>query len=196
MRTWVLLLNVHHIACDGWSIEILEREIGDALCSAFLAGKPADATCSSGSVNMSTTWPGSMRHVDDATYGRVQGRLLEGRRSKAPLRCTVCRWTGLVHRSRRTRAARYAARMTASWLRTRHRHSARSVGRPCSCICMRRWRRCLGIYSNERDIVVGFPVAGRRTPRSRRNRRSLRQYAPAAFTRLEDDLSFSDLLDA
>ncbi|MCQ8242265.1 amino acid adenylation domain-containing protein [Rhizosaccharibacter radicis] len=38
-RRSVLLLTLHHIAGDGWSMEVLARELG-AACSAFAAGKP------------------------------------------------------------------------------------------------------------------------------------------------------------
>jgi amino acid adenylation domain-containing protein len=38
-REWLLLLTLHHIVSDGWSIGILVKELGDAYRS-FLAGQP------------------------------------------------------------------------------------------------------------------------------------------------------------
>src|SRR5262245_2124592 len=37
---WTLLLNVHHIAADGWSVGIVQREVG-ALYAAYAAGRPS-----------------------------------------------------------------------------------------------------------------------------------------------------------
>src|SRR5262245_10386775 len=37
---WTLLLNLHHIVADGWSVGIVQREMG-ALYGAYAAGRPS-----------------------------------------------------------------------------------------------------------------------------------------------------------
>ncbi len=62
----VLLLGVHHIAFDGWSLDVLRRELG-ALYTAFAAGKPSPLA------------PLPVRYADYAVWQRqwLQGGVLE-----------------------------------------------------------------------------------------------------------------------
>jgi amino acid adenylation domain-containing protein len=62
----VLLLGVHHIAFDGWSLDVLRRELG-ALYTAFAAGKPSPLA------------PLPVRYADYAVWQRqwLQGEVLE-----------------------------------------------------------------------------------------------------------------------
>ena len=104
-REHVLLVAMHHIVSDGWSLGVLVREVA-ALYAAFLEDRPSPlpelpvqyadfavvaaetgspARCSSGSWPIGASgWPGSLRFSTCRPIGR-------GRRSGAPAALCV-RW--------------------------------------------------------------------------------------------------------
>ncbi|MEH2042437.1 amino acid adenylation domain-containing protein [Nostoc sp.] len=68
-QEYLLLLVIHHIVCDGWSIQILNQELA-ALYAAFSAGKPS---------------PLSELPIQYADYSIWQRQWLQGEREKIQL---------------------------------------------------------------------------------------------------------------
>ena len=186
---WVLILNVHHIACDGWSIELLEREIS-ALYAAAVAKEAWPAPLSRVEYADYVAW--NKDFSDDAAW-RAQlpywVKTLEGMPSQhgVPLdkpRASVPSYRGGT--IRRT--------MSAAWLQQALAH-CQDTGATLFMFLHAALAAVLCVYSNERDIVMGFPVAGR-NHRDIENTVGLFVNTLVLRSRLENNPSFADMLAA
>lgn len=154
-RATVFVINVHHIACDGWSIGILTREISAAYAES-VAGR-------------TTEWTDPLQYVDYAEWQRTRSddtalmaqldacvRRLDGLPQLHSLPLDKPRPAVQTYTGRRVRRSIAGEALRA----IRTRCEARDVS--LFCFMHMAFSSLVALYSNERDIVVGFPVAGRR----------------------------------
>jgi amino acid adenylation domain-containing protein len=150
-----LLFVMHHIAADGWSIELLTKEFAHAY-SAYTQGRTP----------VSQDIP--IRYLDYACWQRscFQGELKEQqlsfwrqRLAGAPSVHTLP--LDRVHRPLEVRSAkrhqqRFEKALTADIRRICQQHDVTLFMFLHTAFCV-----LLGRYSNARDVVVGSPIAGR-----------------------------------
>ncbi|HEX8696157.1 MAG TPA: amino acid adenylation domain-containing protein, partial [Longimicrobium sp.] len=151
----VLLFTMHHIASDGWSMEILQREV-TALYGAYLRGEDARLP----------DLP-----VQYADYAVWQRRWLEGEVLDRQVAYWRRRLAGApavlelpVDRPRPAVAdARGASRGFAlsPELSRALRELGRREGATLYMTLLAAWQALLGRYGGQADVVVGTPVAGR-----------------------------------
>ncbi len=154
----VLMLALHHICSDGWSMVVLVRELG-ALYRAFLAGEPSPlpalpiqygdfaawqrATLQGEALAAELDWwrrrlaggPPPLRLPADRRRSAVAGFQIAGVEAEIP--AAVVR--GLQALSRRGSASLYITLLAA-------------------------WKGLLARLTGERDVVVGAPTANRTRP--------------------------------
>ncbi|TXH68189.1 MAG: amino acid adenylation domain-containing protein, partial [Lysobacteraceae bacterium] len=186
---WALVLNVHHIASDGWSIGILERDIS-AFYTAFSSGDAVTPPATPIQYVDYVAWSGG--HAQGAS-GQSQLAYWKSNLEGLPAlhglpldkpRPPVQVYTGAT--IRRT--------MPMSWLHTAQTF-CQARGATLFMHLHAALATVLGIYANEKDIVVGFPVSGRQREELETvvglfvNTLVLRVF-------LKDDMSFSDVLSA
>ncbi|HEX8274758.1 MAG TPA: amino acid adenylation domain-containing protein [Longimicrobiaceae bacterium] len=152
---FALLLNTHHVVSDGWSMEVLVRELS-ALYAAFREGRPSPLA------------PLPVQYADFAAWQRawLEGPVLErqlawwrGRLAGAPpvLDLPVDR--------PRPRIPGDAA--GTRWLALPDevgaalRALSRREGTTLFMTLLAAWQALLGRYAGRDDVVVGAPVAGR-----------------------------------
>ncbi|MFE2723395.1 amino acid adenylation domain-containing protein [Kitasatospora sp. NPDC059327] len=153
-REHVLLLTVHHIACDGWSEDLLVRELAERYDDA-VAGRPA------------RTPELAVQYADYAVWQRE--RLSDG-----ALRRRLDHWTerlaGLAPLELPTDRPRPPVRDAAGALvplavpadtAGRLTALAREQGATPFMALLAAHAVLLGRWSGQRDIAVGSPVAGR-----------------------------------
>jgi amino acid adenylation domain-containing protein len=152
----ILLLTVHHIAADGWSMGVLTRELA-GLYAAFLAGRPSPLPAL------------PVQYADFARWQRdwLQGEVLEaqlawwrGRLGGAPppLELPTDRPRPAVQTFRG--AARQLALPAA--LAAGLRSLARREGASLFMVLLAAFQALLHRWSGQDDILVGAPIAGRR----------------------------------
>ncbi|HST60772.1 MAG TPA: condensation domain-containing protein, partial [Longimicrobium sp.] len=151
----VLLLDMHHIASDGWSLNVLFRELG-ALYTAYRQGGESPLA------------PLEVQYADYAVWqrARLQGEALErqlawwrGRLAGAPavLELPTDRPRPAVQTYR---GAREAATLPMELLE-RLRGLARDENATPFMVLLAAFQVLLGKYAGTEDVVVGTPVAGR-----------------------------------
>jgi len=151
----ILLLCTHHIVSDAWSAGILFREL-EALYNAFSTGKPSPLK------------PLPIQYADYAEWQRnwLQGEALESQLSywKNQLQGV----TGIVDLpTDRPRAAgqpsrgAYKVHTLSSNLSSRLAELSRREGATLFMTLLAAFQTLLWRYSNQQDIVVGSPIAGR-----------------------------------
>ncbi|HDS1512136.1 amino acid adenylation domain-containing protein [Stenotrophomonas maltophilia] len=150
----IFVMNVHHIACDGWSIEILKREISEryaGMTGAGQAGRPLP-----------------LQYVDYCQWQRSH----QSERSVAD---HLAYWLGKLEGLPQLHGLpldrpRPAVQTYAGRQVYRHigRESLRAIRARCqaqdatlAAFMHMALAALVGLYSAERDIVIGFPVAGR-----------------------------------
>lgn len=184
----VFLMNVHHIACDGWSIEILKREISRAY-SAISGGRLVDRTPPVQYADY-TEWERA-RSDDPARAAQLAYwlRKLDGlpQLHGLPLdkpRPTLQTFTG---RQLRRTIAGHALQAIRDRCQAREATLFMFMHMAFSAL--------VALYSAERDIVIGFPVAGRR---HRDADATVGLFVNTAILRSQFDgtASFNALLDA
>ena len=158
----ILLLTMHHIASDGWSVGLLVRELG-TLYQAFLEGKPSRLP----------ELP--IQYVDYAVWQRewLQGEVLEGQLDywRKQLEGTPALLELPTDRSRpavqRFRGALMPGELPRS-LSVALRELSRREGATLFMTLLASFQTLLHRYTGADDIVVGSPIAGRnRTELSR-----------------------------
>ncbi len=187
--TWLLVLNLHHIAGDGASIDILEREIG-ALYAAFVAGGTDPLPPPALQYVDYVAW--SRQHADDAVpqaqidYWTTR---LNGLPASHGLPLDRPRPPVQVYSGASVRRI-----MPASWLQGAQA-LCRNSGTTLFMYLHAALSTVIAIYSGEKDIVVSFPVGGRQ--------RKPLETVVGLFVNtlvlrisLEDGMSFSDVLSA
>ncbi|MFP2934356.1 condensation domain-containing protein, partial [Pyxidicoccus sp. 3LG] len=152
----VLLLNMHHIVSDGWSMDVLVREVA-ALYEAFSAGQPSPLP----------ELP--VQYADYSVWQRgwLQGDVLE----------TQLAWwrrqlegapAALELPTDRPRPANQSFRGATTRVQL-----SRSVSEALKALCQEEgvtpfmgllatWQLLLSRYSGQDDVLVGSPIAGRR----------------------------------
>ncbi|WP_257168771.1 non-ribosomal peptide synthetase [Bradyrhizobium sp. SRS-191] len=156
MREHVLLLAMHHIVSDAWSIEVLIGEI-TAFYRAFCSGEAAPLN------------PLPVQYADYALWQRgwLTGEVLEGqlqywtrRLSGAPpqLELPISRSRSAVAASTGESYAFTLSEKVTSQLRA----LARGESATLFMVLLAAFQLLLSRYSGQNDVVVGSPVAGRR----------------------------------
>jgi amino acid adenylation domain-containing protein len=151
----VLLMNMHHVVSDGWSMGVIFRELG-ALYGAFTAGEASPLP------------ELAVQYADFAAWQRtqLQGAALDGQIAfwkdalgGAPAllelptdrpRPAVQSYRGAVERVRMPRP-----------LLDRLEALARAEGATTYMVMLAAWQVLLGKYAGTDDVVVGSPIAGR-----------------------------------
>ena len=151
----VLLLGVHHIVSDGWSMDILLRELA-ALYGAFAAGRPSPLP----------ELP--VQYADFAVWQRewLQGAVLERRLeywrtqlegAPAVLELPTDRPRPAVQSYEGGRESLVLPRSLAEELKVLSRQEGGSL----FMVLLAAFQALLSRYTGQQDIVVGSPIAGR-----------------------------------
>ncbi|TSC19392.1 condensation domain-containing protein, partial [Corallococcus sp. Z5C101001] len=154
-REHVLVVTMHHIVSDGWSLGVLVREVG-ALYAAFVQGQPS---------------PLPELPVQYADYAAWQRGWLQG----ATLQREVDYWKRKLSGAppvlelptdRPRPAVRTTAGATLPFLWPRElaqelRGLAQREGASLYMVLLAGWQVLLSRYSGQEDISVGSPIAGR-----------------------------------
>jgi amino acid adenylation domain-containing protein len=183
----VLLVCVHHIVSDGWSMEVLFRELG-ALYEAFAAGR-------------SSPLPEMAVHYADFTLwqrDRLRGETLD-RQMEYWLERLAGAPSVLELPTDRPRPAAQSYRgavvpfsLDAEATRALHR-VARGEGATLFMTLLAAFQVLLARYSGQEDVVVGTPIAGR-TRRETEGVVGLFINTLALRVDLSGDPSFAELL--
>jgi acyl carrier protein len=154
-ETHVLLVSMHHIVSDGWSMGVLTREVA-TLYDAFAAGRAS---------------PLPALEVQYADYALWQRAWLEGETLERQLGYWRDRLAGapaaLELPTDRPRPAQASFRGAALPLRlppqltTRLQALARARGATLFMVLLAGFQAVLSRWSGQDDIVVGTPIAGR-----------------------------------
>ncbi|WP_163997847.1 non-ribosomal peptide synthetase, partial [Pyxidicoccus caerfyrddinensis] len=150
----LLLLNVHHLVSDAWSLGVLVRELG-ALYPALAEGRASPLP------------PLPMQYADYAAWQRgwLQGEVLESRLAWWRDRLDADAVLELpTDRPRTPEASTRGARQTVVLplaLLDSLRTLARSEGCTLFSLLLAAYGVLLSRYSGQPDVVVGTPVAGR-----------------------------------
>ena len=174
----MLLLLLHHIAGDGWSLAPLWRDLAAGLWRARSKAAPALAPLPVQYADY-TLWQHQVlgRRATRTAPWRGSSRSGPRRSRTCPIRSS-CRPTGRGLRCRAIAAAmcRCASMPTCTALCSSSRATAR---RACSWCCRRRLRRCYAAWRGT-DIADRQPDRGPHRRGARRSGRLLRQHAGAA----------------
>ena len=151
----VLLLTVHHIASDGWSGDIFIREIA-ALYRAYEAGEPSPLT----------ELP--VQYGDYAVWQRewlnglvLQEQLNYWKEQLASAPAVMELPADRVRRGVQSHRGGSEHMELSSELRARLEELSRHEGVTLFMTLLAAWQMLLHRYTNQQDIVVGTPIAGR-----------------------------------
>ncbi|HKH45576.1 MAG TPA: amino acid adenylation domain-containing protein, partial [Thermoanaerobaculia bacterium] len=151
----VVLLNMHHIASDGWSMGVLLRELG-ALYEACRAGRESPLA------------PLPVQYADYAQWQRrwLQGEVLENqldywRRHLAGLPQVHALPLDKPRPARQGFDGGHHIQRLPRTLKDRLELSCQRAGVTLFMILEAAFAVLLGRYSQESDVVVGSPIAGR-----------------------------------
>ncbi|NPC76705.1 non-ribosomal peptide synthase/polyketide synthase, partial [Pyxidicoccus fallax] len=153
-REHLLLLNVHHIVSDGWTMGVLVKELG-ALYPALAAGRPSPLP------------PLPMQYADFAGWQRdaLKGETLDAQLGWWRQRLDANAVLELpTDKPRPAVAGTDGARLTVVLppaLLQSLKDLARREGRTLFTVLMSAYAALLSRYSRQDDVVVGTPVAGR-----------------------------------
>ena len=153
--THVLQLTLHHIISDGWSTQVLLRELG-GLYEAFCAGRPSPLA----------ELP--IQYADFAAWQRewLQGEVLETQlgyweeQLKGAPALLELPTKGPRPALQSHRGATETAVFPRSLL-TRLKALSRAEGASLFMTLLAAYQTLLGRYSGQEDILVGSPIAGR-----------------------------------
>ncbi|MBZ4421922.1 non-ribosomal peptide synthetase, partial [Myxococcus sp. RHSTA-1-4] len=150
----LLLLNMHHIVSDGWTMGVLVRELG-VLYPALASGQPVSLP------------PLPLQYADFAAWQRdwLRGETLDSQlgywRQQLDADAVLELPTDRPRTaSTSTRGARHTAMLPPALLQSL-KDLARREGRTLFTLLLSAWQVLLSRYSGQDDVVVGSPVAGR-----------------------------------
>jgi amino acid adenylation domain-containing protein len=153
-RKHALLLTMHHIASDGWSMSVLHQELS-VLYEAFSNDRPS---------------PLPDLPIQYADYAVWQHRSLQGERLGSQLKYWRGQLSGLPTLeiptdhvrlpAQRFRGARHAFRLRKELMEALQSLS-RNEGATLFMTLMAAFQSLLSRYTAQEDIVVGSPIAGR-----------------------------------
>jgi amino acid adenylation domain-containing protein len=157
-RRHLLVLAMHHVVTDGWSLGVLFREVG-ALYGAFAAGAPS---------------PLPELEIQYADFAAWQRERLAGDALEAPLGFWRERLAGApaalalpTDRPRPAvpsgRGAVHAFRLPRELTEEVHALARRENATPFM-VLLAAWQALLSRYSGQDDVVVGSPIANRTRP--------------------------------
>ena len=152
----ILLMTMHHIVSDGWSMGVLTREMGE-LYAAFSQGRATPLPeLALHYVDFAVWQRGWLRGAVLATDSSPTGRAIWPARR----RCWICRPTG---RGRRCRASVAAAMRSASGAPVTDalRALSRATGATLFMTLEAAFAAVLARYGDQEDIVIGTPIANR-----------------------------------
>lgn len=148
-----LILTAHHIVCDGWSIDVLMRDIG-FVYSATLAGQSADL-------------PPAQSIID---YARVEAEWAHGAEAQAAKAFWLDKFKDKVpevdlptdHPRGATRSVRGARKDQAlpAELVTKLRSLARTEGATFVNLMLAAWKLYIARVAKTSDITIGLPASG------------------------------------
>lgn len=149
-----MIVNVHHIACDGWSIDIIKREWADCY-AARCSGTTAQA------------YPDRVQYGDYCHWLQQQEH-----RSRTQLDYWMRQLDGVPHLHslpldhprppRQGHAGSKQRRVLSAPKLAAIRQQCRNHDVTLFMFLQTAFAAVLSLYANENDIVVGTPVAGRR----------------------------------
>ncbi|HKS08544.1 MAG TPA: amino acid adenylation domain-containing protein [Pyrinomonadaceae bacterium] len=151
----LLLVTMHHIVADGWSVTLLVQELGE-LYAAYRNGEPSslpelEVTYADYAM-WQREWLKGERLEEQLAYWREQ---LRGELPVLKLPLAQPR-VGEARRHGALKTVRVSSEVTA-----RLRELGRREGATLFMILLAAWKVMLSRLSGERDVVVGTPVAGR-----------------------------------
>ncbi len=183
----MLLMAVHHIAFDGWSVGVLARELGE-LYSGFAAGTPVELPRP------------PVRYADFAAWQRNRAdgpamarQLAYWRARLAGLRPTDLPTDRPRPSTQDTRGASTSFTVPA-WLGRAARELGRTRRATPFMVLLAVFELLVGRYSGRSDVAVGTPIAGR-TRADVRDLVGLFVSTLVLRVDLSGDPSFLDLLD-
>ncbi|HET7695312.1 MAG TPA: condensation domain-containing protein [Vicinamibacterales bacterium] len=153
----VLLVTAHHLVCDGVSVGVLLREIA-AGYDAFAAGVPPSLPALPMAFSEFAAW--EARHVDTPAVGE-QLQYWTSRLAGSPI---------LDLPADRLRPAHTSHRGAIAWrtLSLAQVRALRAVGQrgrgSLFMVLLAAFKTLLARYSDQEDVIVGSPVAGRSNP--------------------------------
>ncbi|MEM1207589.1 MAG: condensation domain-containing protein, partial [Acidobacteriota bacterium] len=152
----VLVLHLHHIACDGWSLEVLVQELG-AVYGAILRGEPS---------------PLPDLPVQFGDFAAWEAEQLDGGSMEEPLAWWRDRLAGLEASTEipadrpRPRMQTYrgsvAQHRVSRGLSEGLRELARARGETPFVVLLAGFKALVSRYSGRVDVAVGAPSSGRR----------------------------------
>ncbi|MBB4634030.1 non-ribosomal peptide synthetase [Longimicrobium terrae] len=151
----VLLLSLHHAVTDGWSMDVLYRELGD-LYAAYLDGRESPLA------------EPALQYADYAAWERacLRGEVMDAELAwwKARLEGAPALLELPTDHPRATARGFGGARETVDFppeLAERLEALGRATGGSLYMVLMGAFQVLLGRYAGSDDVVVGSPIAGR-----------------------------------
>ncbi|MCC7373361.1 MAG: amino acid adenylation domain-containing protein [Verrucomicrobiales bacterium] len=149
----VLLFTAHHVACDGWSYDIILRELGEAYTALAQGGTP--------------TWEPATAYREYSAWEREQSELPEGRSALAYWQSQFTTLPPLLELpvdrprgSRRSFQGAQISRELSAELVTRLRRCCASRGSTLFTLLLSAYATLLRRLSGQTDVVIGIPAAG------------------------------------
>ncbi|HEV2735462.1 MAG TPA: condensation domain-containing protein, partial [Longimicrobiaceae bacterium] len=156
-RDHVLLFTLHHVVSDGWSMEVLVREVS-ALYAAFSRGEPSPLPELPVQYADFAVW--QREWLTGETLAEQIGWWRERLAGAPPLLEVPTDRPRSAWQS--PRAARHGFALSAE-LSRRLRALSRAEGATLFMTMLAAWQALLGRWSGQDDVVVGTPIAGRTT---------------------------------
>ncbi|NOJ91950.1 amino acid adenylation domain-containing protein, partial [Corallococcus coralloides] len=151
----VLLITMHHIVSDGWSLGVLIREVG-ALYAAFTEGRPSPLP------ELSLQYAGYAAWQRGWLQGETLQKEVDFWREKLAGASPVLELpTDRPRPAVRGNAGAVHSFVLPSSLEQRLRALAQSEGASLYMVLLAAWQMLLSRYSGQSDIRVGSPIAGR-----------------------------------
>ncbi|MEU5993623.1 amino acid adenylation domain-containing protein [Spirillospora sp. NPDC047418] len=153
----LLLLTIHHIACDGWSAALLERDVRE-LCAARAAGRTPEPAQPAVQYADFAAW-----QRDWLTPGRLERALAFWRTALAgltPLRLPTDR----PRPAERDAHGAVVSFTVPAPLAGALDSLGRSAGTTPFMTLLAAFSVLMGRYAGQRDVTIGTPVAGRSVP--------------------------------
>ncbi|MFI1436641.1 condensation domain-containing protein [Streptomyces lydicus] len=155
----VLVVTVHHIVCDGWSMEVFFRDLARGY-DALLSGGDASGE------PLPIQYADYVAWQNDQLSGERTAELLAYWREKLagaqPLNLPTDRPRPAV---RTLRGAQCTEQLTGQ-LAARLEAMGKEHGATLFMVLLTAFKAVLGAYGGQRDIAVGTPVAGRNHPQA------------------------------
>ncbi|RKG65966.1 condensation domain-containing protein, partial [Corallococcus terminator] len=153
----VLLLNMHHIVSDGWSMGVLVHEVG-SLYAAFAEGRPSPLPALSVQAADFAVW-----QRQEGNSEGVQAHLDALRESLKGLPALTLPSEHGLPATRTLRGASHVFTLPASLVRTLEQ-VARERNATLFMVLLAGYETLLARYSGQDDFAVGSPVAHRTRP--------------------------------